>query len=331
MTRTLGCILALGLLAVALIAVSPAVAADKIAVLIIDGQNNHGWAKTTPVIKEMLEKSGKFTVDVLTSPPSPPKVDPKKQLTDEEKKARDEAEMARKALWPNFKPDFSKYQVVFSNYNGEPWPDDVNVAFEKFMAGGGGVVVYHAANNSFVKWDAWSKMCALLWQGAANGERVTVDDSGKVVRTPKGEGPGAGHGPQHPYELIVRDKQHPITQGLPEKLMHVKDELYQGQRGPGENMDILLTAFASPEFKGSGTNEPMVFTVAYGKGRVFVNLLGHDEKSTVADPACAILMLRGTEWAATGKVTIPVPANLAADAAAAAASMAGAPAAPAKK
>ena len=101
--------------------------------------------------------------------------------------------------------------------------------------------------------------------------------------------------------------------------MHVKDELYQGQRGPGENMDILLTAFAKPEMKGSGTNEPMVFTVAYGKGRVFVNLLGHDEKSTVADPGCAILMLRGTEWAATGKVTIPVPANLAADAAAAAA------------
>ena len=296
MTRTLGCILALGVLAVAAMLVSPAVAADKIAVLIIDGQNNHGWAKTTPPIKEMLEKSGKFTVDVLTSPPKG----------------------APKDAWAKFKPDFTKYQVVFSNYNGEPWPGDVNVAFEKFMAGGGGVVVYHAANNSFVKWDAWSKMCGLLWQGAANGDRITVDDSGKVVRTPKGEGIGAGHGPQWAYECIVRDKVHPITKGLPEKLMHVKDELYQGQRGPGENMTILVTAFAKTEMKGSGTNEPMVFTVTYGKGRVFVNLLGHDEKSTVADPTCAILMLRGTEWAATGKVTIPVPANLAADAAAAA-------------
>jgi len=297
MTRTLGCILALGVLAVAAMLVSPAVAADKIAVLIIDGQNNHGWAKTTPPIKEMLEKTGKFTVDVLTSPPKG----------------------APKEAWAKFKPDFTKYQVVFSNYNGEPWPDDVNVAFEKFMAGGGGVVVYHAANNSFVKWDAWSKMCGLLWQGAANGDRITVDDSGKVVRTPKGEGIGAGHGPQWAYECIVRDKVHPITKGLPEKLMHVKDELYQGQRGPAENMHILVTAFAKKEMGGSGTNEPMVFTVTYGKGRVFVNLLGHDEKSTVADPGCAILMLRGTEWAATGKVTIPVPANLAADAAAAAA------------
>jgi len=309
MTRTLGCFLALGVLVAAAMLASPAVAADKIAVLIIDGQNNHNWKGTTPPIKEMFEKSGKFAVDVLTSPPKG----------------------APKDAWAAFKPDFTKYQVVFANYNGESWPDDVNAAFEKFMANGGGVVVYHAANNSFTKWDPWAKMCALLWQGAANGERVTVDDSGKVVRTPKGEGPGAGHGPQHPYELIVRDKQHPITQGLPEKLMHVKDELYQGQRGPGENMDILLTAFASPDFKGSGTNEPMVFTVSYGKGRVFVNLLGHDEKSTVADPACAILMLRGTEWAATGKVTIPVPATLAADAAAAAAATPAAPPAPAKK
>jgi trehalose utilization protein len=318
MTRTLGCILALGVLAATAMLVSPAVAADKIAVLIIDGQNNHGWAKTTPPIKEMLEKTGKFAVDVLTSPPSAARVDPKKQLTDDEKKARDEAEKVRKAEWAKFRPDFSKYHVVFSNYNGEPWPDEVNKAFEKYMAGGGGLVVFHAANNAFTKWEPWTKMCGLLWQGAGSGDRITVDDSGKVVRTPKGEGIGAGHGPQWAYECIVRDKAHPITKGMPEKLMHVKDELYQGQRGPAENMTVLVTAFAKKEMGGSGTNEVMVFTVTYGKGRVFVNLLGHDEKST-AEPGCAILMQRGTEWAAMGKVTIPVPANLAADAAAAAA------------
>jgi type 1 glutamine amidotransferase len=101
-------------------------------------------------------------------------------------------------------------------------------------------------------------------------------------------------------------------------------------RGPAENVHILVTAWADPAQKGSGDNEPMVFTVAYGKARVFVNLLGHDEKSVV-HPGCAILMQRGTEWAATGKVTIPVPANLAADAAAAAAATPAAPPAPAKK
>jgi hypothetical protein len=330
MTRTLGCILVLGAVAVVAMLASPAVAADKIAVLIIDGQNNHNWKATTPPIKEMLEKTGKFTVDVITSPPSPAKADPKKQLTDDEKKARDEAEKARKALWPNFKPDFSKYQVVFSNYNGEPWPDEVNAAFEKYMAGGGGLVVLHAANNAFTKWGEWTKMVALLWQGPATGDRLYMDDAGKVVRQPKGEGPGAGHGPQWAYTCQVRDKDSPITQGLPEKWLHAKDELYQCMRGPAENVHILVTAWADPAQKGSGDNEPMVFTVAYGKARVFVNLLGHDEKSVV-HPGCAILMQRGTEWAATGKVTIPVPANLAADAAAAAAATPAAPPAPAKK
>lgn len=44
-------------------------AADKIKVLIVDGQNNHKWDITTPVLKHALESSGAFTVDVSTSPP----------------------------------------------------------------------------------------------------------------------------------------------------------------------------------------------------------------------------------------------------------------------
>ena len=43
-------------------------AADKISVLIIDGQNNHNWVSTTPVMKASLEASGVFSVDVSTSP-----------------------------------------------------------------------------------------------------------------------------------------------------------------------------------------------------------------------------------------------------------------------
>jgi len=268
---------------------APAADAEKIGVLIIDGQNNHDWKATTPVIKAMLEKTGRFNVEVLTSPP---KGAPAEQ-------------------WAGFKPDFSKYGVVFSNYNGQPWPEEVNKAFEKYMENGGGLVVYHAANNSFLQWPEWTKGVGLLWQNAEGGDRVALDDAGKVVRTPKGEGPGAGHGPQHPYECVVRDPDHPVTKGLPAKFMHVKDELYQGQRGPAENMHILVTAWADPARKGTGAHEPLAWTVPWGKGRVFVNLLGHDGTS-VSDPACTALMVRGTEWAATGAVTIPPPADLAA-------------------
>jgi len=214
-----------------------------------------------------------------------------------------------KETWDKFRPDFARYAVVFSNYNGQSWPEAVNKAFEKYMTDGGGLVVFHAANNAFPGWEAWNRMIGLGWRGNSFGDRITLDDAGQVVRTPKGQGPGAGHGPQHPYEVIVRDKDHPVTRGLPAKWTHAKDELYQGQRGPALDMHILVTAFASPDQRGSGAHEPMVWTIPFGKGRVFVNLLGHDATST-AHPGCAALMVRGTEWAATGAVTLPAPKDL---------------------
>ena len=306
MTSTLKGVLATALLATIGLISNGAFAAEKINVLIIDGQNNHNWKATTPVIKEMLLKTGRFNVDVLTSPDKAPseKAEKDKPAPDPQKIAEIKKKLS--AEWDKFRPDFSKYQVVFSNYNGQAWPADVNKGLEKFVKDGGGLVIYHAANNAFTSWTEWAKMVGLLWSGPQYGARITLDDKGKEVRTPKGEGPGAGHGPQHPYEVVVRDAEHPITKGLPAKWIHAKDELYQGQRGPAENMHILITAFADPAMKGSGTNEPMVWTIPYGKGRVFTNLLGHDQTS-VAAPGCAALTVRGTEWAATGAVTIPAP------------------------
>jgi trehalose utilization protein len=286
-------LVAAAVLGVVAAGVSSAPAPEKISVLIIDGQNNHDWKGTTPVVKEMLLATGRFNVDVLTSPSNK---DPKE-------------------AWEKFRPDFSKYGVVFGNYNGQPWPDDVRKAFEKYMSDGGGLVVFHAANNAFPEWEAWNKMIGLGWRDAKFGDRITVDESGKVVRTPKGEGPGAGHGPQWPYEVKVLDKAHPIMAGMPEKWTHAQDELYQAQRGPAQDMTILATAFAPKAKGGNDVNEPMVWTIPFGKGRVFVNLLGHDGKS-VAHPGCKALMCRGTEWAATGKVTLPVPAGIGAAAAA---------------
>ena len=54
--------------AIALLLALPAFAADKIKVVIIDGQNNHDWKKTTPVLKKHLEDAGLFAVDVATTP-----------------------------------------------------------------------------------------------------------------------------------------------------------------------------------------------------------------------------------------------------------------------
>ena len=270
----------------ALAVAGQAVAAEKINVLIIDGQHNHNWKATTPLLKDMLLKTDRFTVDVATTPPKG----------------------APKEDWGKFKPDFSKCQVVVMNYAGDAWPKEVNDGMAKFVEGGGGLAFYHAAVFAFPQWAEWNKMMGMGWRPANFGGRVCLDDEGKLMKMAKGEGPGGGHGPAHAFELVVRDKEHPVMKGVPEKWLHVKDELYHGMRGPCENMAILATAFSSKEGKGTGMHEPMVWTVAYGKARVFVSVLGHDASNT-AVPDTATLLCRGAEWAATGQVTIPVPAE----------------------
>ena len=52
----------------------------------------------------------------------------------------------------------------------------------------------------------------------------------------------------------------------------------------------------------------MIWTVSYGKGRVFHTPMGHDVNA-MRCVGFATTLLRGTEWAATGKVTLPIPEN----------------------
>ena len=47
-----------------IVVAAPAGAAEKLKLLIIDGQNNHTWQAMTPPMKAELEKTGRFTVDV---------------------------------------------------------------------------------------------------------------------------------------------------------------------------------------------------------------------------------------------------------------------------
>ncbi len=273
------------LAAVALVSVASA--AEKLNVLIIDGQNNHNWRATTPVMKKFLEKTGRFNVEVATTP------------TDKNAPAEE---------WDKFRPDFAKYDVVLSNYNGQMWPEAVQKSFEKYVEDGGGVVIVHAANNAFSGWKEYNQMIGLGWRGNSFGPRVYLDDEGKEVRVKAGEGPGAGHGPQHDFAIIVRDREHPVTKGMPQVWMHAKDELYQGQRGPAENMHILATALAATDQRGTGVNEPMIWWIPYGKGRVFTTVMGHSDYS-MSGVGFQATVARGCEWAATGKVTLPLPEN----------------------
>lgn len=255
--------------------------------LIITGQNNHDWQVSTPVLKQILENSGLFSADIAQTP-------------------------ATGKDMSVFKPEFSKYQLVVLDYNGDAWPEETNKAFEAYVSGGGGVVVYHAADNAFRNWKEFNKIIGLGGWGDRNetdGPYVRWRDGGFVRDTYPGR--GGSHGQQHAFRITVRDTEHPITKGLPDAWMHSQDELYSELRGPAENMTILATAYADTAKGGTGEHEPMLMTINYGKGRVFHTVLGHaGNKSSNPAMECVgfiVTTQRGAEWAATGVVTQSVP------------------------
>lgn len=255
---------------------------EKLKVLIIDGQNNHEWQKTTPLLDQMLQKSGRFVADIATAPKS-----------GEEMKG--------------FRPKFSDYDVVVSNYNGDRWPKETEEDFVAYLKNGGGFVSVHAADNAFAEWPEYNEAIGLGgWFGRdeKSGPYVYYKDD-ELVRD---DSPGrcGGHGQQHEFVVRTREPEHPIMKGIPEKWLHAQDELYDTLRGPAKNMTILATAYSDPKTGGTGRDEPGLMVIDFGKGRVFHTTMGHADYSMDCVGFITTL-LRGTEWAATGGVTIDVP------------------------
>ncbi len=260
--------------------------------LIVVGQNNHkDWPETTPLLESYLEETGLFSaVDVVTTPP-------------------EGQDMS------TFAPKFSDYDVVVSNYAGDPWPEKTRIAFEQFVAKGGGFVSIHAADNAFPDWPEYNQMIGVggwgymgankLFRDQASGPYLRLRD-GKWVRDAKTPGPGGHHGERHEFKIVVRDADHPIVKGLPKAWMHVEDELYDQLRGPAKNVDVIASAYSDPSTRGTGEDEPILMAIPYGKGRVFHTTLGHNALA-MRGVGFIVTFQRGTEWAATGKVTQPAP------------------------
>ena len=256
-------------------------------VLLITGQNNHDWERTSAHLEAILNEGSEFELTVLQTP-------------------------SKGEPWQDWAPDFVSYDVVLLVYNGEFWPAPVRSAFEAYIAGGGTALVQHAANNPFPGWEAYEQMVGLLWRGPAAGYRVFMDADGSLVRLAPGEDIGAGHGRLHDWQITSREASHPILQGLPAQWMHPHDELYHGQRGPAEDMHILATAYSSPEHGGSGRHEPMLWWIPYGDGKVLTFLPGHlwagqNDDRALRCVGFRTLVRRGVEWLATGSVSLPVP------------------------
>lgn len=273
--------------------------------LIIDGQNNHAvWPKSTIMMRQYLEETGLFEVDIART----------QFLATSRKHANwlKEAGVAEGTETgpktdPDFKPDFDQYDVVISNFGfrAAPWPKETQLAFEKYVREGGGFVSIHAANNCFPKWPEYNEMIGIGGWGGRNhkdGPYVYVNELGEVVRD-ESKGPGGAHGKLEEFQITMREPEHPIAKGLPAKWMQAVDECYCKLRGPAKNLTILGTAVSTI----TNRHEPQLMAIRYHDGRIFHTTLGHDERGFESVGFIETFQ-RGTEWAATGEVidtTIP--------------------------
>lgn len=251
----------------------PAPDPDKIQVLIITGQHVHFWPDTTLGLKQALEDTGLFEVRVT-----------------------EEFRGATAATLEN-------YDLLVMNYydrRQDPvyrWGEAAEKAVEDFVSGGKGIVMYHLALGAFYHWGEWEKMSGGNWRD------------------------GRGHhSAQHDFDVDLIDMDHPITRGLKTPLHMEDDELYANLiYQPEGSYHVLATAYddhslygenVRQPIPGPGIHQPILWTVDYGQGRVFVTTLGHDGED-VLHPTFVNTFTRGAEWAATGEVTLPVPPDMA--------------------
>jgi type 1 glutamine amidotransferase len=263
-------------------------AEKRLKVLIISGQNSyeHDWTGVNNMLRTMMHDTGRFDVRVTED--------------------FDNGDLAT----------LKNYDVVLLNYSSrwnyadpqEPrWSNSAHQALIENVTQGGGLVAYHSSFTFGANWPEYRRLVG------------AVMEPGSSRRSP----PGA-------FPVHIVDREHPITAGMREYVWTYNDDMYTNMKmDPDAKIHVLATArdasasydpkiaghkypaaAYTPEklkaMKGMDADHPQVWTADYGKGRVFSMTLGHDEVS-LHFAGLQSLILRGTEWAATGQVTLPVP------------------------
>ncbi len=249
--------------------------------LIVDGPE---WAAQTPALKAVLEAVGLFQVDLISIP-------------------------ANGAA--SFQPSFDKYKLIVLNFGGEGWPVNTLSALDRYLQNGGGLVALPAAESALPVWPEYNGMLGL--SAGANrtqsaGPFWFYKDSNLAFDSTTPGAAGKAMEPDQPFQVTIRNTEHPITKGMPLMWMHAKDRLMGNLRGPGKNMLVLATALSDSEKGGTGHDEPVMLAMTYGKGRIFHIMLGRVDDG-ISCVGFQTMLRRGAEWAATGKVTVKVPAD----------------------
>jgi type 1 glutamine amidotransferase len=245
---------------------APAPEPHKIQVLVITGQDQHPWREASPYLRGLLERTGKFEVRT--------------------------AEEFRGAGPESLAP----YDVAVLVYSDEKmkipsWSEVTKEALLSFVRSGKGLVVYHHSAASFQNWPEYRQLVGCVWRTGASY-----------------------HAPVHDYKVDIKDPDHPITRGMTPSFMAKTDELYAGlDCEPMDTLHVLATGWddhtlyrgrpREPKPDSPSREEPLIWTRSYGTGRVFATMLGNDMRA-VHTPGFVSTFVRGTEWAATGDVTI---------------------------
>lgn len=164
--------------------------------------------------------------------------------------------------------------VFFALYNAKtpPISDAAKENLLNYVKSGKGFAIAHLASASYKDWPEFRKLCGRYW----------------VMGT-------SGHGPRSVFKVRVANPNDPIVRGLSD--FEADDELYAKLQG-----DTPINVLLEADSDWSKKTEPLAFTLEYGQGRVFHEAFGHDVKA-LSIPNVRTLIVRGCEWAATGKVT----------------------------
>jgi uncharacterized protein len=106
--------------------------------------------------------------------------------------------------------------------------------------------------------------------------------------------------PPMPAKLIVEDRSHPVTRGLPESFISPTDEWYQWKPSPRENKDIRVLVSLSPENYPFGLKDivpdgdfPVVWTNT--RYRMIYMNMGHGNR-VFSDATQNKMIIAGLRW-----------------------------------
>lgn len=182
---------------------------------------------------------------------------------------------------------FKNYDAIISNWNSWPdndfrWSPETENGLLKYVEEGGGLVFFHSSTSAFYKWPEFKDISTGAW----------VEET--------------WHGKPSPIKVSIENQEHPITQGLSD--FYIFDELWINAE-QNESFQALGSAINDEASEKDNTKQPAIFVSEYGKGRVFHTLLGHDVRA-MRNTGFQTLLLRGTEWAASSKVSLSIPQEL---------------------